>query len=55
MGESMDGDSEGMSWQDVSRKSKDRSKSTGSSTLGLEVGDMNKKNKGCGVKHEEGG
>lgn len=45
MGESTDGDSEGMPWQDVSRKRKDRSNSSGSLSLGLEVSDVSKKTK----------
>lgn len=43
MGESTDGESDDMAWQDVTRKRKNRSTSSESSALGLEMGDMNKK------------
>ncbi|KAI2655997.1 Nucleic-acid-binding protein from mobile element jockey [Labeo rohita] len=43
MGESTDGESEDMAWQDVTRKRKNRSTSSESSALGLEMGDVNKK------------
>lgn len=46
MGESTDGDSEGMPWQEVSRKRKDRCNSSGSSSIGLEMSDQSKKTKG---------
>lgn len=42
MGESTDGDNDDMSWQDVTRKRKNRSNSSEILTLGLEMGDMNK-------------
>lgn len=42
MGESTDGDYDDMAWQDVTRKIKNRGNSSENSTLGLEMGDMNK-------------
>ncbi len=57
MGESTEGDSEGMPWQDVSRKRKDSSNSSGSSSLGLGVSDVSKKPKAAksSVRREDEG
>ena len=44
MGYSMDGESD-KTWQDVSRKGKDRSINSRSAASGLEAGDMAKKSK----------
>ncbi len=53
MGDTTDGDSDNMAWQDVTRKRKGRNDSSGSSVSGLEVSDMVKKAKASEKEDEE--
>ncbi len=53
MGDTTDGDSDNMAWQDVTRKRKGRNDSSGSSISGLEVSNMVKKVKASEKEDEE--